>query len=129
MVILDPQKTGVGGVIELTLIVVHLVGMRAVESIVKLHNVGVGGISHEGISSAIKTENESVGYSLGRIHFLNAWMYFMRVSRGIGGRVAIDAIGLRACASHGGIRAVKGRRSNTDEGRGFQELRAAYRIN
>ena len=45
MVILDPQKTGVfgpaGDSIELTLIVVHLMGMIAVESIVKLDNVGV----------------------------------------------------------------------------------------
>jgi hypothetical protein len=113
MVILDLQKTGVlggeGCFIELTLIVVHLMGMIAVESIVKLHNVGVRGISHEGVSSAVEAENESVGYSLGRIYFLNAWMYFMRVPRGIGGKVAIDAVGLRARVSHGGIRSVKGR--------------------
>ena len=131
MVIHDPQKTGVlgrGSSIELTLIVVHLMGMIAVESIVKLHNVGVRGISHEGISSAIKAENESVRCSLGRIHFLIAWMYFMRVSRGIGGKVAIDAVGLRARVSHSGIRAVKGRRSNKDKGRGLQEWRAAYRM-
>ena len=112
IVILDPQKTDVlvgEGIIELTLIVVHLMGMIPVESIVKLHNVGVRGISHEGISSAVKTENESVRCSLGRIYFLNAWMYFMRVSRGIGGKVAIDAVGLRARVSHGGIRAAKRR--------------------
>jgi hypothetical protein len=98
--------------------------MLAIESIIKLHNVGVGGISHEGISSAVKAENESVRYSLGRIHFLIAWMYIMRVPRGIGGKVAIDAISL----SHGGIRAVKRRRSNKDKGTRLQELRAAYRM-
>jgi hypothetical protein len=102
--------------------------MLAVESIVKFYNVGVRGISHEGISSAIKAENESVGCSLDRIHFLNPWMYFMRVPRAIGGRVAIDAVGLRARVSHGGIRAAKGRRSNKDKGRGLQELRQAYRM-
>ena len=117
-----------GGFIELTLIVVHLAGMLAVESIVKLHNVGVRGISHEGISSAVKAENESVGYSLGRIYFFIAWMYVMRVPRGIGGKVAIDAISLRARVSHGRIRAVKGRRSNTDKGTRLQELRVAYRM-
>ena len=102
--------------------------MLAVESIVKLHNVGVRGISLEGISSAVKAENESVRYSLGRIYFLIAWMYVMRVPRGIGGKVAIDAVGLRARMSHGGIRAVKGRRSNKDKGTRLQELRAAYRM-
>src|SRR5438045_792753 len=102
--------------------------MLAVESIVKLHNVGVRGISHEGISSAVKAENESIGYSLGGIYFFNPWMYFMRVPRGIGGKVAIDPVSLRAGVSHGGVRAVKRRRSNKDKGARLQELQAAYRM-
>ena len=98
-----------GRFIELTLIVVHLVGMVAVESIVKLHNIRVRGISAEGVSSAVKAENESVGNSLGRLYFLTARMYFMCVPGRIGGSVAIDPVGLRARVSHGGIRAAKRR--------------------
>jgi hypothetical protein len=52
----------------------------------------------------------------------------MRVLLGIGSRVAIDAISLRARVSHGGMRVMKGRRSNKDRGCGLEELRAVYRM-